>query len=188
MSFLNNLWTLFCFFDYLIMTVIAGKYCCPVSSVYITWQLWPVITSLSHWCYSMCLLKPSIYSMSEFIAMCLHVLFFSHSCDLLSLNQDMLRAAAAAAADDSVMWECHQSLGTVTGFCLSASDAQTVAISAHFTIAAVSPLFYWVISSVSHPDEIQIWFNTLSFTLSCILYSLYSSSTEGVGNSPEDFW
>ena len=46
----------------------------------------------------------------------------------LSVNQDMLWAADDD--DDSVMWECHQSLGTVTGFCFSASDAQTVAFSA----------------------------------------------------------
>lgn len=60
---------------------------------------------------------------------------FSHCSALRSPNQDMLWAADDD--DDSVMWECHQSLGTVTGFCLSASDARTVAFSAHFTVVAV---------------------------------------------------
>lgn len=78
------------------------------------------------------------YSICQFMDMRLHVRMsvFSHRSALLSLNQDMLWAADDA--DDSVMWECHQSLGTVTGFCLSASDAQTVAFSAHFTISAAS--------------------------------------------------
>lgn len=67
---------------------------------------------------------------------------FTRCSALLSPNQDMLWAADDD--DDSVMWECHQSLGTVTGFCLPASDARTVAFSAHLTVPAVG--FFWFLS------------------------------------------
>lgn len=60
---------------------------------------------------------------------------------MLSLNQDMLWATDDG--DESVMWECHQSLGTVTAFCLS---AQTEDFSAHFTIAAMSLFFLPLLS------------------------------------------
>ena len=57
----------------------------------------------------------------------------------------------------------------MTGFCLSASDAQTVAFSAHFTFAAVSFLFDVVVffvpnSSVFHAGKIQMQFNKLLLT------------------------
>lgn len=109
--------------------------------------------------YSPCLLRD--------MRLHVRVSVFSRCSALLSLNQDMLWAADDA--DDSVMWECHQSLGTVTGFCLSASDAQTVAFSAHFTISAAtfflffSHLFYClrhISMQTKNPDSTK-------YTLNC---------------------
>lgn len=61
---------------------------------------------------------------------------------VLSRNQDMLWWADDA--DDSVMWECHrQSLGTNTGFCLSASDARNVLkLSQHTSLLLLSVSFW----------------------------------------------
>lgn len=110
--------------------------CCPLcASVYIMCQLWPACATVA----TVCVCSSHLCTVWVYIQyMCLHVrvLFFSHTCDLFSLNHNMLQAAKED--DDSVMWKCHQSLGTVTGFCLSASDTQTEAISVHFTITAVS--------------------------------------------------
>ncbi len=91
---------------------------------------------------------------------------FSHCSALRCLNQDMLWAADDDG--DSVMWECHQSLGSVTGFCLPASDAWTVAFSAHFAVAAVGFFlllsFFVPISRVFYAGKIQRPFNKLSLT------------------------
>lgn len=130
-----------------------------------------IAVSLSPMCVVLLVLLQSAHEQYVWVyqhetACSLRVSVFSGWSALLSLNQDMLWAADDD--DDSVMWECHQSLGTVTGFCLSASDAQTVAFSAHFTFAAVSffliLLFLFPIQVSFMQVKIQMQFNKLLLT------------------------
>lgn len=104
------------------------------------------------------------------------VSIFSHCLAQLSLNQDMLWAADDDG--DSVMWECHQSLGTVTGFCLSASDAQTVAFSVHFTIAAVSFVLFLLgfFPFQVYFMQVKYWGNLVNFGLCRHMHHHWSAS------------